>query len=151
MPDLEYDGGMTMTGGSFGQVTGSEREVILAAIHELGVRMDRRFEQMDRRFEQVDRRFEQVDRRFEQVDKRLEKIDEHSKQMDRQLDRTDMRVETLETEVSGIKSEMKVLSKGVLALQLSMKHLPSYWHMYVALTGLVVTVYSLMRFAMPSH
>ena len=35
--------------------------------------------------------------------------------------------------------------------KLSVRNLPTYWHMYVALTGLVVTVFSLMRFAMPGH
>ncbi|UEM02296.1 hypothetical protein JL101_020150 [Skermanella rosea] len=98
-----------MTGGTFGKIPSSEREAILAAIHELGGRMDRRFEQMD------------------------------------------TRISALEKDVGEIKSEMKTMGKGVLEVQLSMKHLPSYWHMYVALTGLVVTVYSLMRFAMPSH
>lgn len=105
-----------MTGGTFGKIPSSEREAILAAIHELGGRMDRRFEQVDRRFEQMD-----------------------------------TRISAFEKDVGEIKSEMKVMGKGVLEVQLSMKHLPSYWHMYVALTGLVVTVYSLMRFAMPGH
>lgn len=78
---------------------------------------------MERRFEQVDSRFEQVDKRFEAVDKRFEKVDD----------------------------ELKAIKLDTYEAKFTIRNLPTYWHMYVALTGLVVTVFSLMRFAMPGH
>jgi hypothetical protein len=80
-------------------------------------------DRMERRFEQVDKRFEQVDKRFETADGRIKEIE----------------------------AEIKVMKYDVIEAKLSVRNLPTYWHMYVALTGLVVTVFSLMRFAMPSH
>jgi hypothetical protein len=73
--------------------------------------------------DRMERRFEQVDKRFETADKRFEKIED----------------------------DIKVMKSDVLEAKLSVRNLPTYWHMYVALTGLVVTVFSLMRFAMPGH
>ena len=64
-----------------------------------------------------------MERRFEAADKRFEKIED----------------------------EIKVMKYDVIEAKLSVRNLPTYWHMYVALTGLVVTVFSLMRFAMPGH
>ena len=46
---------------------------------------------------------------------------------------------------------MKAIRADLLEVKHLVRNLPTYWHMYVALTGLVVTVFSLMRFAMPSH
>ena len=71
----------------------------------------------------MEKRFEQVDKRFEAVDKRFEKADD----------------------------ELKVIKVDVFEAKITVRNLPTYWHMYVALTGLVVTVFSLMRFAMPGH
>jgi len=80
--------------------------------------------------DRMERRFEQVDKRFEQVDLRLGTVDGRIKE---------------------IEAEIKVMKYDVIEAKLSVRNLPTYWHMYVALTGLVVTVFSLMRFAMPGH
>jgi hypothetical protein len=80
--------------------------------------------------DRMERRFEQVDKRFEQVDLRLGTVDGRIKE---------------------IETEIKVMKYDVIEAKLSVRNLPTYWHMYVALTGLVVTVFSLMRFAMPGH
>jgi septation ring formation regulator EzrA len=112
-----------MTGAPFNKLTNGDRDAILTAIADLGNRMERRFEQVDKRFEQVDSRFEQVDKRFEAVDKRFEKVDD----------------------------ELKAIKLDTYEAKFTIRNLPTYWHMYVALTGLVVTVFSLMRFAMPGH
>ena len=84
MPGLRRTAGVMMTGGTFGKIPSSEREAILTAIHGLGGRMDRRFEQMD------------------------------------------TRISALEKDVDEIKSEMRTMGKGVLEVQLPMKHLPSH-------------------------
>jgi hypothetical protein len=80
--------------------------------------------------DRMERRFEQVDKRFEQVDLRLGTVDGRIKE---------------------IEAEIKVMKYDVIEAKLSVRNLPTYWHMYVALTGLVVTVFSFMRFAMPGH
>jgi chaperonin cofactor prefoldin len=127
---LESNAELRMTGTPFNKITNGERDAILTAIAELGDRMERRFEQVDKRFEQVDKRFEQVDKRLEGVDIRLGTVDGRIKE---------------------IETEIKVMKYDVIEAKLSVRNLPTYWHMYVALTGLVVTVFSLMRFAMPGH
>jgi hypothetical protein len=80
---------------------------------------------------------DRMERRFEQVDKRFEKVD--------------LRLETVDGRIKEIETEIKVMKYDVIEAKLSVRNLPTYWHMYVALTGLVVTVFSLMRFAMPGH
>ena len=127
---LGSDAELRMTDASFDKLSGDDCDAILTAIAKLGDRMERRFEQVDKRFEQVDKRFEQVAKRLEGVDMRLET--------------TDGRIKEIETEI-------KVMKYDVIEAKLSVRNLPTYWHMYVALTGLVVTVFSLMRFAMPGH
>ncbi|MGF7211161.1 septal ring factor EnvC (AmiA/AmiB activator) [Skermanella aerolata] len=112
-----------MTGTPFNKITNGERDAILTAIAELGDRMERRFEQVDKRFEQVAKRLEGVDMRLETTDGRIKEIE----------------------------TEIKVMKYDVIEAKLSVRNLPTYWHMYVALTGLVVTVFSLMRFVMPGH
>jgi hypothetical protein len=114
---------LVMTDIPFTKLTDGDRDAILSAITELGNRMDRCFDRVDKRFEQVDVRFERIDMRFEQVE-------HHPK---------------------GIYDDVKVIKADVLELKVATKNLPTYWHMYVALTGLVVTVFSLMRFGMPGH
>src|SRR3954452_17279807 len=121
---------LRMTGAPFNKPTNGDRDAILTAIADLGNRMERRFEQVDKRLEQVDKRFEQVDNRFEQVDKRFEAVDKRFEKVD---------------------DELKAIKLDTYEAKFTIRNLPTYWHMYVALTGLVVTVFSLMRFAMPGH
>jgi hypothetical protein len=65
--------------------------------------------------------------------------------------RMEGRFEAADKRFEKIEDEIKVMKYDVIEAKLSVRNLPTYWHMYVALTGLVVTVFSLMRFAMPGH
>lgn len=71
--------------------------------------------------------------------------------MERRFEQVDKRFETADGRIKEIENEIKVMKYDVIEAKLSVRNLPTYWHMYVALTGLVVTVFSLMRFAMPGH
>ena len=71
--------------------------------------------------------------------------------MERRFEQVDKRFETADGRIKEIEAEIKVMKYDVIEAKLSVRNLPTYWHMYVALTGLVVTVFSLMRFAMPGH
>ena len=71
--------------------------------------------------------------------------------MERRFEQVDKRFETTDGRIKEIETEIKVMKYDVIEAKLSVRNLPTYWHMYVALTGLVVTVFSLMRFAMPGH
>lgn len=71
--------------------------------------------------------------------------------MERRFEQVDKRLETTDGRIKEIENEIKVMKYDVVEAKFSVRNLPTYWHMYVALTGLVVTVFSLMRFAMPGH
>ena len=60
-------------------------------------------------------------------------------------------VEPIEHHFDRIDDDMKAIRADLLEIKLSARNLPTYWHMYGALTVLVVTAFILMRFVMPSH
>jgi hypothetical protein len=80
---------------------------------------------------------DRIERRSDVVDKRFEQTAKCSEPIEHRFDRID--------------ADMKAIRADLLEIKLSVRNLPTYWHMYVALTGFVVTVFSLMRFAMPGH
>ena len=70
---------------------------------------------------------------------------------DKRVEQTDKCSEPIEHRFDRIDDDMKAIRADLLEIKLSVRNLPTYWHMYVALTGFVVTVFILMRFAMPGH
>jgi hypothetical protein len=81
----------------------------------------------------------------------LTAIAELGDRMERRFEQVDKRLDTTDGRIKEIEAEIKVMKYDVIEAKLSVRNLPTYWHMCVALTGLVVTVFSLMRFAMPGH
>jgi hypothetical protein len=80
---------------------------------------------------------DRIERRSDEADKRVEQTDKFSEPIEHRFDRID--------------DDMKAIRAHLLEIKLLVRNLPMYWHMYVALTGFVVTAFILMRFAMPGH
>jgi hypothetical protein len=112
-----------MTDASSDKLFGDDCNAILTAIAELADRMERRSDVVERCSDEVDKRVEQTDKCSEPIEHRFDRIDD----------------------------DMKAIRADLLEIKLSVRNLPTYWHMYGALTGLVVTAFILMRFAMPGH
>jgi hypothetical protein len=112
-----------MTDASSDKIFGDDCNAILTAIAKLADRIERRTDVVERCSDEVDKWFEQTDKCSEPIEHRFNRIDD----------------------------DMKAIRADLLEIKLSVRNLPTYWHMYVALTGFVVTVFSLMRFAMPGH
>ena len=63
------------------------------ALRNLGLIMDKRFEDMNKRFEAIDKRFEDMNKRFEAIDKRFEDL---IHQMDKRFEAIDKRLEAMD-------------------------------------------------------
>ena len=69
------------------------------ALRNLGLIMDKRFEDMNKRFEAIDKRFEDLihymDKRFEAMEKRLEAMDKRFEDMNKRFESMDKRFEDM--------------------------------------------------------
>jgi predicted translin family RNA/ssDNA-binding protein len=119
-----------MTDASSDKLFGDDCNAILTAIAKLADRIERRSDEVERCSGEVERRSGEMARRLEQPDRCSEPIENR-------FDRID--------------DDMKAIKADLLEIKLLVRNLPTYWHMYVALIGFVVTVFSLMHFAMPGH
>lgn len=93
---------------------------VLHEVQQLGVNMNRRFDEVDHRFEEIDHRFEEIDhrfdeidRRFEEIDRRFEKVDQRFEQIDRRFDEVDRRLEEVHRRIDNTNDTLTLIG-GVL-------------------------------------
>ena len=83
------------------------------------------------------------------IAKLADRIERRSDEVDRPVEQADSCFDRIESNLDRIDDDIKTIRADLLDIKLLVRRFPTYWHMYGAIVGLVVTAFILMRFAMP--